>query len=374
MAAMTGGLLTNPLSLQRALRQLLRKADAADIAVAFVGADWRLMLGEFEGALRLVCWLDNTATDPRSVEQILRVPHGVKQRTAMHAKVYLAHRGGQPVGAIVGSANLSRTALALTGGSGQVEVGVLVEDSHQLAELSTWFDAQWAGARPITQTDLDAAKEARKRRRRQDRRNKKRTRRKTNDAGPPALNPNDPQRLKDAIAAVKEVDLIADIQGFGHRGAVDFMQQLDPATMKRADAEKIVDYLQPWVLDTRGISRLPKESNASLRRSFTRILDEDRAVTDRLREELRDPRRARGLGLRSWSVLLYWRDPARCPPYNRRTESFLAAIGLAEDWPKTPSASTYGRWLEVAEQLRAEWELETLGHVDRVVWRYTASV
>jgi phosphatidylserine/phosphatidylglycerophosphate/cardiolipin synthase-like enzyme len=106
--------LRNPGEIRRALAQLAGPDRRLDVAVAFVGDDWRDTLRGFDTRLRVICWLTSTNTNPMAVRQLIRHTcdghqgRRFRQWDNMHAKVYLA----APAGAIIGSANLSRRALA----------------------------------------------------------------------------------------------------------------------------------------------------------------------------------------------------------------------------------------------------------------------
>jgi hypothetical protein len=131
-----------------------------DLAVAFVGQDWRDAIADFSGRLRVVCWLSSTNTNPYAVRQMMRDDRvEVRQRDAMHAKVYV----GRTVGAVVGSANLSRRALDSADVSGQHEAAVLLHDAANRSAIGRWFGRLWDDAAPITRGDLDRAVEAYKR-------------------------------------------------------------------------------------------------------------------------------------------------------------------------------------------------------------------
>src|SRR2546425_943453 len=148
--------LPNPAQIRRALGLLAVRASRMDLAVAFVGQDWRDAIADFWGPLRVICWLSSTNTDPQAVEQMMRRPQiHVRQRDWMHAKVYLA----PGVGAIIGSANLSRRALAEVEESGQDEAAVMVQDRPNLKAIEAWFRVLWQsdGTRRISSSDLARA-------------------------------------------------------------------------------------------------------------------------------------------------------------------------------------------------------------------------
>ncbi len=153
------GFLENPAAIREAVDWLARRAHRLDIAVAFVGQDWREAIAGFRGRLRVICWLTSTNTNPRAVRQMMdRRGTQVRQRDAMHAKVY--HAPG--AGAVVGSANLSRRALADGDLSGQDEAAILLTDAQNLRAIDRWFESMWGadGTRRITDADIRHAKTA----------------------------------------------------------------------------------------------------------------------------------------------------------------------------------------------------------------------
>src|SRR5438445_6106369 len=144
--------LSTPSQIRRAIGLLAARASRMELAVAFIGQDWRDAIADFGGPLRVICWLSSTNTDPEAVEQMMRRPHiQVRQRDSMHAKVYLA----PGVGAVVGSANLSRRALAEIEESGQDEAAVMLRDRPNLNAIETWFRLLWQseGTRRISSSD-----------------------------------------------------------------------------------------------------------------------------------------------------------------------------------------------------------------------------
>lgn len=158
MATSTIDFLRNPSEIRKAVTNLQGKEwERLDLAVAFVGADWQALLSNHRGNLRLICWLKSTNTDPRAVEGLMKRPNTeVRQRDRMHCKVYLS----PGIAAVVGSANLSKAALADGDNVGQDEAAVLVTQPVAISAVGSWFDALWKETRPITPSDLSDAKNA----------------------------------------------------------------------------------------------------------------------------------------------------------------------------------------------------------------------
>jgi HKD family nuclease len=130
----------------KALGKLLRSAAYADIAVSYVKTvGWdhlrRLLAtsGIPNGNIRLMVTDQFGITQPQALKDAYE--SGVSVRNYVgdrvyHPKVYLASDSNQrPVGAIVGSANLSDS--ALTEG---VEAGILLYDKAILKKLKSWFE------------------------------------------------------------------------------------------------------------------------------------------------------------------------------------------------------------------------------------------
>lgn len=147
--------LETPRDIRAQLTALLRRARSLDMAVAFVGSDWQEILRELPTRTRLVCWLSSTNTNPYAIEQMSDAGVNVRQLDAMHAKVYVVPGAG----AIVGSANLSISALSDAPVSLQYESAVRLGPG-ELSPVTAWFNWLWARARSVTPGDLAAAKRA----------------------------------------------------------------------------------------------------------------------------------------------------------------------------------------------------------------------
>ncbi|HUD85294.1 MAG TPA: phospholipase D family protein, partial [Xanthobacteraceae bacterium] len=150
--------LSKPARIRKVVGHLAENSKQMDLAVAFVGRDWRDALANFRGNLRVICWLSSTNTNPDAVRQLMKRAHTeVRQRDGMHAKVYIAN-----LGAVVGSANLSARALSELEQSGQDEAAVFLDDKNSKDTISKWFRELWDApdTRCISNYDLDRAAEA----------------------------------------------------------------------------------------------------------------------------------------------------------------------------------------------------------------------
>lgn len=337
----------------------LGKAPRMDLAVAFIGRDWRDSLADFRGKLRVVCWLSSTNTDPRAVRQMLtRKQTAVRQRDGMHAKVYLALGRG----AVVGSANLSRQALAEIEQNGRDEAGVLVSDSRNVETVTRWFERLWTheSTRKILKGDIDRAVVAFDKAH-------------AHGKGGPGVKKskkveNLPQqrraRLRYLADKVRDIDL----------ARVDFhrvLRDVVPERISRGRVIEIVDQFEDWVgrrfLFERALVRRPLPR---VRQALGRLFDEGRDVDERLRAAIRS-RDLAPLGVSTLSLLLCWRAPWKYPPFNLRTRRFLRDFRLSARGASASSPLTYARWLDQAERIAQSLRLPTPGHVDRLVWEYT---
>lgn len=129
------------------LRELLAGAHAVDLAVSYVKlGGWNLVHKELTtagikaSATRVIATSQLGVTQPQAVEAIRTAGALIRNYVGprvFHAKVIVAYDGSHaPLGAIVGSANLSESALKLG-----VECGIRTTDRQVLGELQTWFDS-----------------------------------------------------------------------------------------------------------------------------------------------------------------------------------------------------------------------------------------
>jgi len=148
---MNNGLILNypsgHLAFDSALRDLFSLADRIDIAVSYIQmSGWSVFSHHTEhldgGSIRVLTTDQLFITQPTVLEQALKRGITTKcfQRGRFfHPKIYIAHRNGVCIGAVVGSANLSASGL-LAG----IEGGFLVKEHEALEELADWFDSLFA--------------------------------------------------------------------------------------------------------------------------------------------------------------------------------------------------------------------------------------
>jgi HKD family nuclease len=149
-------------------RELLVGARSVDIAVSYVKlGGWQLVQKEFAragigaSAIRVIATSQLGITQPQAVDAIRKSGAMIRNyfgRRVFHAKVIVAYDdSGAAMGAIVGSANLSESAL-----NRAVECGIRTTDRSVLEELRAWFDSLIADdrqTREFSDADLQFLKE-----------------------------------------------------------------------------------------------------------------------------------------------------------------------------------------------------------------------
>lgn len=135
------------------LGELFEGADSVSIAVSYIqSSGWRLlspMLKSIEKETRILCTDQLGITDPNAVRQIQTAGVGIHCYVASnvyHPKVFIAHREGAPDKFVLGSANLSQSALKAS-----VEAVIAGEDDD--GYLVAWFDAMFDDKKRSTSFD-----------------------------------------------------------------------------------------------------------------------------------------------------------------------------------------------------------------------------
>jgi hypothetical protein len=356
MSARSIQFLTGPREIRRAIGWLTRaKRNATlDAAVAFVGAEWKPLLADYGGPMRLLCWLRNPATNPDAISVLMkRKRTTVKQRDWMHAKVYIVPN----VGAIVGSANLSKPALSAQEQPGQSEAAVLMTDPSLVKSVSKWFEKLWRSqpTRPITGTDLEEARRARLK------------------SPPPKMPvihpvPSIPNPLSKALWRL--ADQVRDIKHLEKHEALrerhELLQSISPRAISFTDRNRIVEHLAGWTKHPSVFKTFKTQSIARVRRGLSLLFDVSEDIIYRL-GEVEHRHLLRGLRLPSMSILLYWWDPDSYPPFDAKTRRFLKDFRLTSRGMSASSPRCYGTWLEFARQLATKLDLPQPGYVDRMV-------
>lgn len=138
-----------------ALRELARGSVRLSVAVSYVQLSgwellWQAMPRQSRGHLRILCTDQLGITDPKAIRAIL--DEGVQlrafkpNRVVFHPKVFIGHRVDGPDLYLLGSANLSRSALLSS-----VEVDQSGEDTN--GTLGRWFDAQFSNPNKAVKFD-----------------------------------------------------------------------------------------------------------------------------------------------------------------------------------------------------------------------------
>jgi HKD family nuclease len=161
VAPMTSGLVVNDsrrqTSFSSSLKDLLRGAVSLDLAVSYVQiSGWDLIEGLTtlidRTKIRLLVTDQFGISHPDALKKAKR--QGVRVRVFVgsriyHPKVFIVYGSdGRPTGAIVGSANLSGSAL-----ESSVEVGFVLSEPQVLAEVVDWFEHLFRDQ--LGTTDLD---------------------------------------------------------------------------------------------------------------------------------------------------------------------------------------------------------------------------
>lgn len=351
--------LGSPEEIRRLLLGGMSGRQQLKMAVAFVTSEWMRVLADFRGSGRLICWLTSGATDPAAVKMLMRRPgFRVKHLHAMHAKVYLS--GGPKEFAIVGSANLSSPALAGSDRAGNTEAAVVVTAPKEVARIDAWFESLWNAAREVTPADLKRAKKAWKisKEAQKNQAENKGTRASEVPAMPPSWIPSND--LEVLAAKVRRLDLRAQVPDLSH---------LRPQSLSKQDVEDVVDHLTSWARRRGKFAPVQSVDIRTVRKAFRVAFDESLSVEERL-SRLEGSHKLPGLGLPSWTMILYYWSPKNYPPYNARTPVFIRLFGLGTTQVVlTPHG--YAAWLELCGELAVQLRLPSIGHVDRLVWLAT---
>lgn len=355
--------LKNPAEIRTRVKEL-QSSSKLDLAVAFIGADWWELLADHRGKLRVICWLSSTNTNPYAVEELMNRPNTeVRQRDWMHCKVYLS----PAVGAVVGSANLSKAALSEDEVAGQDEAAVLLTAPSTVHEIEKWFGDLWKDShtRRIQESDLASAKDSWK--------NAQQSRQKTrlkskHHRGAPVRIPVVPFTFDPIILfyakKVRSIDLESDI---GEPCA--FVQSIEPGKLNKHDHNQLVDQIVSWTGHRSSYDNFLAQPIAAVRKGLQSLFDDALDLQTRL-ENIQQDGDLDGLRMPSLGLLLYWRNPERFVPYNFRTVKFLRDFRLENQGMSGSSPRCYVTWLGWATRLAQRLKLPTLGHVDRMVEHY----
>ncbi len=358
--------LKNPSEIRKAFTDF-QGNQKLDLAVAFVGADWKELLVKQRGKLRLICWLSSTNTNPYAVRELKnRNNVKIRQRDSMHCKVYLS---SQALKAIIGSANLSRTALSENESAGQDEAATLVTDKIVIHEIQEWFDKLWndRDTHKIKDTDITHAIEAWERARKNRDNNEKHYRRNIEKIPHPPLNLN--MRIRSFADQVRSIDIQEELDSVG----VEFTQTLAPENLTKRKKRELVRHICMWTGHSASYENFLHQPLAQAQKGLELLFDESIDLRERLKR-IQDKNYLNGLRMPSLSLLLYWRYPENYPPYNFQTKKFLDEFGLRERGMSASSADCYATWVRWAVRLAQQLKLPSAGHIDRMVSRHYQSL
>jgi hypothetical protein len=122
--------------------EALRNSDAADLAVAYWGANAIETLGlrRIAGPVRILCDAYSGACNPDVLEQLLEMENvHLRTRDGLHAKVFMTSTS-----LIVGSANASANGLGQEAGeAGKFEAAAVLTYQRCIDKARGWFESMW---------------------------------------------------------------------------------------------------------------------------------------------------------------------------------------------------------------------------------------
>jgi PLD-like domain len=356
----TAKFLPDPASIRQEIVSLASGSKTLDLAVAFIGPEWQRLLGNYLGPLRLMCWLTHPGTDPDAVRSLMmRKDTFVMQRTGLHTKVYLA----PGVGAIVGSANLSQSALTDRGGLSQGEAAVSVSDQQLVKEIGNWFDMLWNDlprTKAISHADLERAEKERKK--------WPLPVANTINSIPPLPEPM-PKAITDLAKKAQGLNLMDEYCEYHNQ----LSELIAKPRLNRSEISQLADLIASWTGHRAVYKTFEMQPPAAILQGLRTLLDEGRDIYDRL-HEIREKSLLRGFHIPSMSLLLYWYRPDAYPPFNAKTKRFLKDFKMASPGMSASSPACYSTWLGFADLMRVRLQLPTVGHVDRIVSCYYESL
>lgn len=354
--------LESPAKIRQSFADGLDTSDGLDAAVAFIGKDWADIMGTFRGATRVICWLSSTNTNPYAVEQMIARGINVRQLPSMHAKVYILK--GNAAFCIVGSANLSAAALSAEDAYGQYEAAVEICDQETVRKTARWFGRLWKEAKPISPDNLAAAKEAFAKKPQQ----RKALEKKADISYLPV-----DWVVSDQLAALADQARKIELAEFTNMYQEVIERVVDGG--RKDDLEELIGFIAQWTGHIGKYKPALMETRQRIRSAFQSLFNNGKAIEDRLKDLDRNGSfKLKGFALASLTMVLSWRFPTEYPPFNRRTQRFLADFGLNDKIPKELSPKQYAMWIAFAQELSARLRLPSAGHIDRIVWIYTRNL
>jgi hypothetical protein len=146
--------------LTAAIKRLISTKGELRLAVAYWGADGLKLMGvnPKRSKLKVICCLKGGKSDP---DLIKKFGKRAKQNDRLHAKIVWTANG-----AIISSANASSNGLPEEEdtAAGLIEAGVFISGQTELKAIGAWINLLFRRSKAIKQSDLDAARTARKKR------------------------------------------------------------------------------------------------------------------------------------------------------------------------------------------------------------------
>lgn len=139
------------------LQAELASPDEVLLAVAYwgKGAAKELGLHNRKGPFRIICDLWSGRCHPDEIKKLLKQGAQIKTRDKFHAKTYCTSDR-----VIIGSSNASTNGLGFEGSDARsnVELNAAIRDADLVADVQSWFEAEWQKAEPV---DAELAEDAR---------------------------------------------------------------------------------------------------------------------------------------------------------------------------------------------------------------------
>jgi hypothetical protein len=147
---------------------------------------------------------------------------------------------------------------------------------------------------------------------------------------------------------------------------VSVIRAIDPHNLSKGEKQLLVDEIVSWTGHPGAYRNFLNLPISEVRKGLTMLFDESLGMRSRLEQIFRNGYLS-GLRMPSLSLLLYWRNPERYPPYNNRTKRFLIDFKLQQTGMSASSPRCYEMWLRFAARLSQKLHLPTVGHIDRIV-------
>lgn len=243
---------------------------------------------------------------------------------------------------------------------------MLVRRAQTVTEISRWFEQLWKRARPITRSDLAAAKASWEAARRALGKGARARQGSPATGGlPPGWKPT--RELRELARRVRGEAPHAHGDVASRR---KFVRGLQPERLTRMELEQAIGLIAEWTGHIGAFRPALREPISRVRKTFAYAFDENIDVVERLKQlSPAGTFKLDGFGMNAWTLLLYWRNPIDCIPLNAVTLKFLSHFRLGQSVGASVSPSAFRRWRSIARDLQQRLSLPTLAHVDLMAWR-----